>query len=358
MLADITCHALHQLVSKIQLPRLGSAFKGLLKSTKRVDKVLLQDSASYHTWSTEACISKFKVKTEEGLSNEEANRRLDIYGPNALTESTRKSFLKVILEQFEDRLVLVLLSVATLSAILASFEKRIDAFTEPIIIGAILLFNAVMGAMQTFTATNALDALKKLQPSFALVLRSGEWKEIPVASIVPGDIISLRSGDKVPADGRILSSKSKNVRVDEGSLTGESNTVSKDSTQVVPDSNEFIGKTNMIFSGTMVTEGSCVYIVTQTGPFTEIGKINHGIVAAENSQQKTPLMENIESFSNYLYKVVVAVSAAVWIINNPKFGGPLFSPSWNKGAMRYMKVAIALGTNPFVYVADCTESFI
>ena len=322
----------------------------------------------YHTLSVDACLAQFGVTERYGVSSQNADALLARHGPNILVEPAKKTFLHTILEQFEDRLVLVLLGVASLSAILAAFENNVHAFAEPAIIGAILLLNAVIGAVQALSAQDALDALKKLQPSFAVVLRHGEWTEILVSAVVPGDLVSLRTGDKVPADGRVVSCQSSTLRMDQSSLTGESNTVCKDAAPVAVPPGESAGdydydltdKTNLVFSGSLVTQGSCTFLVTQTGDHTEMGKINAGILAAKLTPMKTPLMESLETFSSQLYKIIAGICLSVWVVNIPKFSGSVFS-SWNQGAIHYAKVAVALGENihtPVVLMPRCHYIYI
>ena len=299
----------------------------------------------HHTLSTDSCLEEFGVREAEGLSGTEARSRLDRVGSNALTEIPRKTIVHAVVEQFEDSLVQVLLGIASISAILACFEKNIHAFIEPAIIGAILLINAIVGALQSMSAQDALSALQKLQPSFAVIKRKGEWVEIPVANIVPGDIVSLRTGDRVPADGRVLSCKSNTMRVDESSLTGESESVFKDADVVVESSTAVAGladMSNMVFGGSLVTEGSCSFVVTKTGANTEIGQINAGIMTAKQDSIRTPLMESLETFTGQLYKIVTAICLSMWIVSIPKFSGSVFS-SWSQGAVHYAKVAVALG---------------
>lgn len=154
--------------------------------------------------------------------------------------------MALILEQFDDRLVQVLLSVAVLSAVLAGIEKDMHAISEPFIIVIILALNACVGIWQSRSAEDSLDALKKLQPETACVLRDKSWiTDLPAALLVPGDIISLRVGDKVPADARIVQLMSNMFSTDEGSLTGESATVFKSVNPVDPEAS-IAEKTNMV----------------------------------------------------------------------------------------------------------------
>lgn len=287
---------------------------------------------------------------KDGLTAQDAYERLARFGPNSLAETPKKTLLRTILDQFEDRLVLVLLGVALTSALLAALERNAHAFVEPTIICAILLINAVIGAVQSLSALDALGALKKLQPSVATVLRQGQgqgqsgWREVPAAQVVPGDVVSLRPGDKVPADGRLLACRSGIVSLDESCLTGESGSVTKDSAPVPREAAASLAdRTNMVFSGTMVTQGSCTFLVTHTGEHTEIGKINAGISSAkEATASKTPLMQSLDRFSAKLYKIIAAICFSVWVVNIPKFSGAIFSTR-TQGALHYAKVAVALG---------------
>ena len=192
------------------------------------------------------------------------------------------------MEQFDDKLVQILLAVALMSGIFSYYEMKahivetgenkslFKSFVEPIVILAILVLNAIVGVWQGKSAEGSLEALKKLQPSLATVLRNGEWRDnIDSAELVPGDIIQFRVGDKISADARIVSMESSTLSIDEGSLTGESVTVQK-----LPGDEglcEFDAPVqdmqSVVFSGTVCTSGSAIAVVTRTGMETEIGKI-------------------------------------------------------------------------------------
>jgi P-type Ca2+ transporter type 2C len=224
-----------------------------------------------------------------GLTQEEAKRRLLQYGPNVLAQPPSKSVWTLILEQFEDRLVQILLVVALLSGVFSFLELRNAAvadegalwksFVEPLVILAILVLNAAVGVWQAQSASDSLDALQRLQPTLATAIREGasisEAAEMDASNLVPGDILEIRVGDKIPADSRLLSLKSSNLKVDEGSLTGESVTVGKlpgDEGRVEPDC-PVQDQRGMLYSGTMVTSGSGVAVVVQTGMETQFGKV-------------------------------------------------------------------------------------
>jgi len=249
-----------------------------------------------------------------GLTEVEAQRRLELFGRNTLERPPSKSVWQLILEQFEDRLVQILLAVALLSGIFSfaelqqqhvSEESLWKSFVEPIVILAILVLNAAVGVWQSQSASDSLEALQKLQPTLATVIRrststttidnqntdiqsserpnsknnnnnnSPQSQIMDASALVPGDILELRVGDKIPADARLLSLKSSSLKVDEGSLTGESVTVSKlpgDEGRVKPDS-PVQDQVGMLYSGTMVTSGSGVAVVVQTGMETQFGKV-------------------------------------------------------------------------------------
>jgi magnesium-transporting ATPase (P-type) len=231
-----------------------------------------------HWMSTSDCLHSLRVDENIGLSLEEAGVRKIQFGSNTLKEPLKKPIWHLIAEQFEDRLVQILLGVAVLSSFLAAVEKDVHAFTEPIIITSILVLNAAVGVWQSKSSENSLDALKRLQPESACVLRNGIWQgELPIGDIVPGDVIYLRVGDKVPADARIISLKTTTFSTDESTLTGESLMVPK-TPDPVDAASSISGKSNMVFSGTMVANGGAYAVVTSTGAVSEIGKINQGVM--------------------------------------------------------------------------------
>lgn len=199
-----------------------------------------------HAMSAAACIDCLEVSAENGLSNDEAYRRLKEYGTNTLSQPPAKSMLKLLSEQLDDRLVHLLMLVAVASAGLAVFEKDMHAIAEPIIIVTILALNAFVGIWQGQSAAASLEALKKLQPESTAVVRNGRTQsDFPTSLLVPGDIIYLRVGDRVPADARIIKLVSNTFSTDEGSLTGESVTVSK-TIDPVEEGASITGKTNMV----------------------------------------------------------------------------------------------------------------
>lgn len=303
------------------------------------DKSILVNA---HAMSVDECLTSLNVEERLGLSAAVANSRLEIYGPNALTAPPEKSLFRLIIEQFDSKLVQILVGVAALSGILAIFEKELNAFFEPAVIITILVLNAFVGIWQTKSAESSLEALRKLQPENSCVLRDGVWiNEFPASNIVPGDIVYVRVGDKVPADGRVIGLKTTSFSTDESSLTGESLTVSKN-TGVVDVDSSIPFKTNMVFSGSMVTNGAAFILITKTGMFTEIGQINAGVQEAKLDEMKTPLALKLDEFGDQLTKLIGGICVLVWVMSIPKFSSPAFA-SKVKGAIYYAKVAVALG---------------
>lgn len=295
-----------------------------------------------HCLSGAECLASLNVDSDIGLSTQEVKLRLIQYGYNVMKPKPTKPLWKLVIEQFEDRLVQILLSVATFSGIIALYEHDVHAIAEPVIIMLILLLNAVVGVIQTASASNSLDALKKLQPLYACTLRDGAWvTELPVADLVPGDIIYLRVGNKVPADARIITLKTTTFSTDEGSLTGESTSASKMLDPVDFESG-VASKTNMLFSGTVVTNGGCLAVVTNTGMMTEIGKINQSVQEAFEHQMKTPLTEKVDEFGNQLTVIIGIICLSVFAVNIPKISSPIFKSRF-QGLVHYAKVSIALG---------------
>jgi magnesium-transporting ATPase (P-type) len=224
-----------------------------------------------------------QTNPQKGLSTSQSKERLNLYGPNNLTQSTKPNIWQLLAEQFDDRLVQILVFVAIVSAAFSVLEHTGDksllqSFVEPIVIVAILVLNAAVGVWQCQSASDSLDALQDMQPTLATVIRNGQViSELPASELVPGDIIQLRVGNKIPADARLLELQSSTLQVDESSLTGESETVSKlpgmEGKSMMGDPVQ--NQVGMIFSGTMITSGNGLAVVTQTGMDTQVVIFSH-----------------------------------------------------------------------------------
>ncbi len=236
---------------------------------------------------------------ENGISDEEALQRQQKYGCNELAEAKKASQLQLLLEQFKSALIVVLLAATVVSALLG---EALDA----IVIFSIVLLNAFLGFYQERKAERALDALKRIAAPQATVIRNGAQKLIPAHELVPGDIILLKTGDKVPADSRIIDEM--NLKCDEAVLTGESNPVEK-SFQRIRGAVEVADRINMVLSGTSVAYGRCTAVVAATGMNTEFGKIAKLL---EVQEEPSPLQQKMAVLGRQLGVMVFIISAIVF----------------------------------------------
>uniref|UniRef100_A0A8C4NJ02 Sarcoplasmic/endoplasmic reticulum calcium ATPase 2 n=1 Tax=Eptatretus burgeri TaxID=7764 RepID=A0A8C4NJ02_EPTBU len=298
-----------------------------------------------HTKTVDEVLSSFGVNETTGLSLEQVKKARERHGPNELPTEEGKSLWELVIEQFEDLLVRILLLAACISFVLAWFEEgeeTVTAFVEPFVILLILIANAIVGVWQERNAENAIEALKEYEPEMGKVYRQDRntVQRIKARDIVPGDIVEVAVGDKVPADIRLSSVKSTTLRVDQSILTGESVSVIKH-TDPVPDPRAVNqDKKNMLFSGTNVAAGKAVGVVVATGVNTEIGKIRDEMAATE--QERTPLQQKLDEFGEQLSKVITLICIAVWMINIGHFNDPVHGGSWIRGAIYYFKIAVAL----------------
>lgn len=236
-----------------------------------------------------------------GLTAEEAKKRLEQYGYNKLQEGKRKGVLRVFAEQFADLLVVILIIAAIISALTGGVEGTI-------VILAVLILNAILGTVQHFKAQKSLDSLKAMAAPNARVIRDGQKMEVPAAELVPGDILLLEAGDVTAADGRVLQNFS--LQVSESALTGESENVNKIDTPIDQDELPLGDRLNMVYSSSLVSYGRAVVLVAGTGMQTEIGKIAD---LMESAQEKaTPLQRSLDDFSKKLSIIIMVICAIVF----------------------------------------------
>uniref|UniRef100_A0A8C8MN57 Calcium-transporting ATPase n=1 Tax=Oncorhynchus tshawytscha TaxID=74940 RepID=A0A8C8MN57_ONCTS len=298
-----------------------------------------------HTKTVEEVYSHFNVNESTGLGLDQVKRQREKWGPNELPAEEGKSLWELVAEQFGDLLVRILLLAACISFVLAWFEEgeeTITAFVEPFVILLILIANAIVGVWQERNAENAIEALKEYEPEMGKVYRQDRKsvQRIKSKDLVPGDIVEVAVGDKVPADIRLTSIKSTTLRVDQSILTGESVSVIKH-TDPVPDPRAVNqDKKNMLFCGTNIAAGKAVGVVMATGVNTEIGKIRDEMASTE--QERTPLQQKLDEFGEQLSKVISLICIAVWLINIGHFSDPVHGGSWIRGAVYYFKIAVAL----------------
>ncbi|MFX0067783.1 MAG: calcium-transporting P-type ATPase, PMR1-type [Promethearchaeota archaeon] len=237
----------------------------------------------------------------EGLSRIEAKERLIKYGFNELRAVKRTSPFRIFLEQFKSYLVIILLAAMGISAVLGEI-------IDTIVIGIIVVINAIVGFTQEYRAERALEALKELTTPRTIVIRDGKEAELPAREIVPGDIIAIETGDRVPADSRLI--EVVGLKVDESSLTGESFAISK-GVDVIPESTPLADRGNMIFMGTVSTYGRGKGVVIATGMETEIGKIAEMIQVAE--RESTPLQVKLANLGKHLGIIILALCGIVFL---------------------------------------------
>ncbi|WP_020431422.1 cation-translocating P-type ATPase, partial [Paenibacillus riograndensis] len=257
------------------------------------------EQKSWHRLGAEELQKMFGVHPESGLSGEDAAQRLKENGHNELSEGDAISPLTLLLNQFKDFMILVLMGATLISGLLGEY---LDAIT----IVAIILLNGILGFVQEFRAERSLRALKQLSAPAAKVLRGGKVEHIPAKMLVPGDIVLLESGDRIPADVRWLQCSA--LYAEESALTGESLPVSKHAEVIHADEIPLGDQKNIGFMGTMVTRGTGRAIVVRTGMDTEMGKIADLILNTES--QETPLQHRLEQ----LGKILIYVSLGLTIV--------------------------------------------
>jgi len=265
---------------------------------------------NWHTLSTHEVLSQLQT-TPEGLTGEQAARLLDELGANELIVARRISPWKLLFEQFKNVLIIILLVAIALSALLGHG-------VEAIAIAVIVLFSVILGFVQEYRAEKAIEALKQMAAPTATALRDGEETEVAARNLVPGDVILLRAGDRIPADSRLL--EAVNLQVEEAVLTGESLPVEKHTNPIPKDDLAIGDRKNMVYSGTAASYGRGRAVVAETGMNTEFGKIAQMLQTVETG--RTPLQENLDKVGAMLARagfVVVAIIVAIGLFRGQPF---------------------------------------
>ncbi len=269
-----------------------------------------ESTPSWHTLPIETVCSRLKA-TPAGLTNAEAARRLAEHGPNELQAAHRISPWALLFEQFKNVLIVILLVATALSAFLGHG-------VEAIAIAVIVLFAVLLGFVQEYRAERAIEALRQMAAPTATVLRDSEEVEVPAHELVPGDVVLLRAGDKIPADVRLI--EAVNLQIEEAALTGESVPVEKHAAPLGNPALALGDRKNMAYAGTAATYGRGRAIVVATGMNTEFGKIAQMLQTIETG--KTPLQENLDKVGQALARaafVVVAVIVALGLFRGQPF---------------------------------------
>lgn len=258
-----------------------------------------QQAPPWHTLTVEAIFAKVQTG-HPGLDAREAQRRLDEAGPNELEAAKRVSPWHLLLDQFKNVLIIILLVATALSAFLGEG-------VETIVIGVIVLFAVGLGFIQEYRAERAIDALRKMAAPTATVQRNGEELEVPASHLVPGDIVLLQAGDRVPADVRLV--ESVNLQIEEAALTGESVAVEKH-TNAIAGADVAVGdRKNMAFAGTSTTYGRGRAVVVATAMDTEFGKIARLLQSVET--ERTPLQKNLDKVGHMLARIALVIVALI-----------------------------------------------
>jgi len=276
---------------------------------------------------TEKEILALLQSSESGLTQAEAVARMELYGPNQLPEPETASIFRLFLLQFLSPLIYVLLAAAVVSLML-------DEFTDAGFIAAVLVINAIIGTVQEYHAHKSAEALRKMVQARAVVLRDGESFEIDAEGLVPGDIVLLDSGSKVPADMRLL--HLFDLEVDESLLTGESVPVQKQLTASLALETSMADRINMLFSGTLVNRGRARAVVTATGIITEVGRLAKAMQQCDVA--KPPLIQRMERFT---MNIAVALGIAVLLLAVVEFNNGV---SWHE--IFIVSVALAVSAIP------------
>ncbi|KAM6553200.1 hypothetical protein CsatB_013962 [Cannabis sativa] len=283
----------------------------------------------------------FGVEPTKGLTDVQVAQHARDYGRNVLPEERRVPFLKLVLKQFDDLLVKILIVAAIVSFVLALIngETGLTAFLEPSVILMILAANATVGVITETNAEKALVELRAYQADVATVLRNGCFSIIPATELVPGDVVEISVGCKIPADMRMIEMLSNELRVDQAILTGESCSVEKELESAITTKAVYQDKTNILFSGTVVVCGRARAVVVGVGTNTAMGSIRDSMLQTED--EATPLKKKLDEFGTFLAKVIAGICVLVWIVNIGHFRDPSHG-GFLQGAIHYFKIAVAL----------------
>ena len=263
----------------------------------------------WHSSSVEEIAKNLKTNINIGLSDDEAQKRFDRYGPNNLKEKKKESIFVKFIKQFNDFMIITLIIAAIISAVVSKLNGEAD-YIDSIIIVAIVIFNAIMGLVQEQKAEKSLEALKKMSAPNAKVRRDGRVQEIDATLVVPGDIVILEAGNYVPADCRLINSY--NLKIEESALTGETIPSLKDSSKILKENTAMGDLCNMVFATTIVVNGHGEAIVVETGMNTRVGKIAGMII--EDESPETPIQKKLAEVGKILAIACIIICVLIFVI--------------------------------------------
>ncbi|HEO7987078.1 TPA: calcium-translocating P-type ATPase, PMCA-type [Streptococcus agalactiae] len=286
-----------------------------------------QKKSLFYTQGQEEVLTSLE-SSREGLSTTEAKNRLEMYGRNELEEGKKRSLIAKFFDQFKDLMIIILLVAAALSVI----TEGMHGLTDALIILAVVILNAAFGVYQEGQAEAAIEALKDMSSQIARVRRDGHTIEVDSKELVPGDLVMLEAGDVVPADLRLLEAAS--LKIEEAALTGESVPVEKNISQVVAEDAGIGDRVNMAYQNSNVTYGRGYGVVTNTGMYTEVGKIADMLANADESE--TPLKQSLVQLSKLLTYLIVIIAVITFLV-----GIFVRKEGWIEGLMTSVALAVA-----------------
>ena len=286
----------------------------------------MEEHKEWYSLSTEEVEKELSVDVSKGLTQDEVTERVEQYGKNEIVSKNKKPIWKMVLEQFSDFMIIVLIIAAIVSGVVN------QDFTDSIIIMIIVILNAIIGVVQELKAQKSLDSLKQLSAPHCKVLRNGEITNIESKELVPGDVVILETGDNVPADLRIV--EAVNLKIQEAALTGESVPVEK-SAEKLEEKNVGLGdRINCAFSSSLVTYGRGKGIVASTGMETEVGKIAKMLDDVDDSE--TPLKRRLEALGKTLGIAALVICALIFAV-----GFFVYKRDWIEMFMTAVSLAVA-----------------
>ncbi|GAX35718.1 cation-translocating P-type ATPase [Nodularia sp. NIES-3585] len=322
-----------------------------------------ESTAVCHSWEIDKALDLLDSNADSGLTSQDVQQRREKYGDNELEENNGRSSWEILLDQFKNIMLLMLIGVAVISGFLdlmawqaGEFKAGEVPFKDTIAIMAIVILNGILGYVQETRAEQALAALKKMTSPLVRVIRNGKLMEIAAKELVPGDVMLLEAGMQIAADGRLI--EQSNLQVRESALTGEAEAVSKQANLILPEDTSLGDRINLVFQGTEVVQGRAKVLVTHTGMRTELGKIATMLQSVEN--EPTPLQQRMTQLGNVLVTgslVLVAIVVVGGTIQARGFGNirELLEVSLSmavavvpEGLPAVITVTLALGTQRMV----------
>jgi Ca2+-transporting ATPase len=287
---------------------------------------------------------KYYNVSEAGYSDADITKLAGKYPLNELEEEEKETIFEKIYEQFQDTLVRILLAAAVISFLIAltgDGHEGISAYIEPFVILLILIANAAIGVYQDINADNAIEALKSLQPSNCHVKRNGIVTVLESKYLIPGDIVVLKEGDRVPADIRLIDIETSNFEVCEAAFTGEPSAYKVSESINSEEKPSLTSCNNVVYSSCGVIIGAATGVVINTGMKTEIGEIQQDIRKSKEDEEKSPLKQKLEEFGDNLTYIIGVICLVVWVINYKNFFDESHG-SFFKGMIYYFKISVAL----------------